>query len=255
MNKVTSIGWSQASWNPVTGCQNPCQFDYCYNTQKATAPLNRFGSCYYSAHKKAFVTTKNWLGRQTKNRRLYVAKQGERYPRGFDPTWYESRLWYPKKVKVPQRVFVVDTGDLFGKWIPAEWIEKVIEVMTACDWHKYFLLTKNPKRYQEFTFPDHCWLGATVTGQKDAGKIRIMQGLNHPHKFLSVEPLFTPLAAPLDNLQWIVIGAQTGPNPRVPKAAWVDTIVQEARRVKAQIYLKENLLPYYQGRTIYQQKP
>jgi protein gp37 len=164
-------------------------------------------------------------------------------------------LWYPKKVKVPQRVFVVDTGDLFGSWIPRDWIEKVIDVMTACDWHKYFLLTKNPKRYLQFKFPDHCWLGATVTGQKDAHRIRIMQGLNHPHKFLSVEPLFTPLTAPLNGLQWIVIGAMTGPTPRVPKAAWVDAIVKEAREVKAQIYLKDNLRPYYQGRTIYQQKP
>ncbi|MGD0660552.1 MAG: DUF5131 family protein [Syntrophorhabdales bacterium] len=254
MNKVTSIGWSNASWNPLSGCRHGCQFTYCYNTNKANSVMNRFGSRYYDAATKTFQRTKNWQSLQTPSRALYVAVKGEIYPRGFDPTWYPHRLWQPKAVPEPKRVFVADVGDLFGSWIPDDWIQKVIEVMRVCDWHKFFLLTKNPIRYQDWRFPKNVWCGATVTSNQDIQTLQIMQAVPHPNKFLSIEPLFGALTASLKGIRWVAIGAQTGGNPPIPNPIWVDDVVKEARKRHILIYLKENLLRHYRG-TVYQQTP
>jgi len=256
VNKNSSVGWAEMSFNPVSGCQHPCRSTYCYNTMKSNGVLNRFGSRFYNPNTKSFETTMDWKSLETPNHSCFVAVKGERYPHGYDPTFYPHRLQQPRSVqRLSQRVFVSDVGDLFGNWVPSQWIEQVIEAMTTFYWHKYFLLTKNPQRYQYFTFPDNCWLGATVTSNADVNTLQIMQAINHPKKFLSVEPLFGPLTAPLTGINWVIVGAQTGKNPPVPEDAWVNDILEEARRVKALVYMKENLLKNYKGRRVYQQTP
>ncbi|MGD0661771.1 MAG: DUF5131 family protein [Syntrophorhabdales bacterium] len=255
MNKVTTIGWSNMSWNPISGCRHACRSTYCYNTMKSTAWLNRFGARYWNDRQGKFVKVKQWRRRETKNHNLYIARPGEVYPRGYDPTFYEHRLDQPGTATDPARVFVVDVGDMLGQWVPAKWIKSIIESMEKYSWHKYFILTKNPSRYAAFQWPKNAWLGATITSDTDVATLRIMQAVKHPHKFLSIEPLFGPVTSSLQGIQWVVIGAMTGRNPPIPNPAWVDVIVKEARRVRAQIYMKDNLLKHYHPATVYQQKP
>lgn len=106
MNKTT-IEWCDYSWNPVSGCLHPWRNVYCYNTLKATSPLNRFGAKYLDTEGKA-VYEKNWRARETGE--CHVAQKGEVTPYGFDPTFYPHRLDEPLKEKNPGKVFVVDTG-------------------------------------------------------------------------------------------------------------------------------------------------
>ena len=254
MNKVTGPGWSEYSYNPVSGCRHPCRDIYCYNTTKSNGVLNRFGSRYYDRKTKTFMTEKKWRKRETKGHRLCVAIKGEKYPHGYDPCFYPHRLHEPRSPRITQRVFVSDVGDLFGSWIPDRWIQQVIDAMKTYPWHKYFLCTKNPKRYVEFVFPTCCWLGATVTSDADVRTLQIMQNLSYPKKYLSIEPLMGPLTASLRGIQWIVIGAMTGEDPFVPENVWVDEIVKQARKRKILIYMKENLLKTYNGK-VYQQVP
>jgi len=254
LNKTT-IEWCDLTYNPVSGCRHGCRNVYCYNTMKPTSALNRFGAKFYDHVTKSFKTEKDWRKRETIGHKCYVAKKGERYPHGYDPTWYEKRLWEPRAVKIPQRIFTIDVGDLFGHWVPITWIKKVIGVMTACDWHTFYCLTKNPRRYAQFTFPGNCWLGATVCSDKDIKQAQTLQGIDHEQKFLSIEPLHGPVTFSLAGIGWVIIGSETGKNPPVPDPAWVDGIVAEAKRVRAKIFMKDNLLQHYRGNTIYKQTP
>jgi protein gp37 len=83
------------------------------------------------------------------------------FPFGFLPTFYPDRLGEPMKVKKPSRIFVSDMGDLWGDWVPREWIEAVLDTVKKCPQHTFLMLTKNPKRYQEFEIPDNAWIGTT----------------------------------------------------------------------------------------------
>lgn len=110
MNKTT-IEWCDYSWNPVSGCLHPCRNVYCYNTLKATSPLNRLGARHLDADGKS-VYEKNWRSRESGE--CHIARKGEVNPYGFDPTFYPHRLEEPLKENSPGKVFVVDTGDIFG---------------------------------------------------------------------------------------------------------------------------------------------
>jgi protein gp37 len=201
------------------------------------------------------LTEKDWQSRETPGHQCYVAAQGERYPRGYDPTYYPGRLNEPKKERGPQRIFAVSVGDLFGSWVPAAWIKSVIGVMEHCNWHRFYLLTKNPKRYAEFSFPSNCWLGATVTSDRDIKTLQTLQSIPHEKKFLSIEPLVGQITLRLDGIGWTIIGAMTGENPIVPNEIWIEQALTSARRVGSKIFMKDNILPFYHGRRIYTQVP
>lgn len=118
----TKIEWTDYSWSPVVGCKNGCS--YCY----ARRLNDRFG----------------WLKDWTK------------------PVFYPERLIEPSKVKKASKIFVCSMADLFGDWVKKSWIEQIIRVVIANQRHTFQFLTKNPKRYLEFAFPNNCWLGTTI---------------------------------------------------------------------------------------------
>ena len=99
-----------------------------------------------------------------------MAARGEIYPWGYDCTYYPHRLTEPGKVRQPSRIFVSDTGDLFGRWVPKAWISEVLAVATECWWHTFIFLTKNPEKYREFVFPPNTWVGTSVTSDRDRKK-------------------------------------------------------------------------------------
>jgi protein gp37 len=221
------VGWAAFTWNPVTGCLHNCR--YCYA---------REGS----------VTNEN------------LAKH---YPFGFDPTIYDYRLEAPRNSRVPDevrvdprfgRVFVTSMGDLFGKWVPDEWIEKVFVAAAGNPEWEYLFLTKFPQRYVGLELPPTAWIGTTVDEQyrvKIAEEaFRKISGVRV--KWLSLEPLLAPLEFnDLSMFDFVVIGSQSAteqPDPVghvkefAPPFEWVARLTAQAHEAGCKVYHKPNLL-------------
>lgn len=156
MNR-TKIDWADWTWNPVTGCWGP---------GGTPEKPKRCWYCYAAkiAHRMAHVEGSGY-GHGVESPR----------PEGaFNPRFHQDRLSQPARVKKPSRIFVCSMGDLFGDWVPRNWIEAVLNVAKAKHFpgpHTYIFLTKNPKRYQEFNpWPENCWLLTTCENQAAADK-------------------------------------------------------------------------------------
>ena len=216
-----NIDWAKWSWNPVTGCDFGCK--YCYARDIA----NRF------------------------------------YPEKFKPTFHPERLGASDNTKVPPdidkkdragfgRVFVCSMADLFGSWVPKEWIDAVIkEAVDHPEW-EYLFLTKNPKRYLDFEFPKNSWLGTTIDVQKRIEKaVEVFKELEKTPAttWISCEPLLSNLEFPPKTLRlfdFIVIGggsASTETPATQPEWEWVKTLMQQADAdgERGRVYFKPNL--------------
>lgn len=216
------ISWAAWSWNPVTGCLHGC--NYCY----ARAIIHRYPDAN---------------------------------PAGFTPLFHEERLDAPTNTTIPERhrdnpayrrVFVCSMADLYGRWVPDEWIGRVHESMLAAPHWQYILLTKFPGHYAGLDIPPNAWVGTSVDEQK---RVRIAQDAmakldGGMVKWLSLEPLREPLEFDdLSMFDWVVIGAQTEtyqPDGTVPAFAppfeWVASLVAQARAAGCKVHLKPNLV-------------
>jgi protein gp37 len=180
----------------------------------------------------------------------YARDIATRYGGTFEPAFHEDRLDAPGNTKVGDTnlVFVCSMADLFGDWVPREWIEKVLQAVKDNPQWTYLFLTKNPERYLEFEFPKHCWLGATADIQSRADNaIKVFNSMDNRHiHFLSCEPLKEQIdISKADNLQWIIIGGQSktsGAPAMQPQWAWVLKLLIAADRSQVPVYFKPNLL-------------
>jgi protein gp37 len=224
-NETTGEGISWAAWNPVTGCLHGC--DYCY----ARAIANRFREQFPAG------------------------------PDGFTPLFHTERLEAPKNTTIPaahradeayKRVFVCSMADLYGQWVPEEWITQVHEAMLASPEWQYLLLTKFPSRYTKLAIPPGAWVGTSVDEQK---RVRIaekafreIEGENI-RKWLSLEPLTGPLEfSDLSMFDWVVIGGQTETRQpwgveeqKAPEWDWVVDLYNKAREAGCRVHIKPNL--------------
>jgi protein gp37 len=196
-----NIGWARWSWNPVTGCLHNC--DYCYARDIA----ERF------------------------------------YPQKFEPTFFPERLDAPANTRLPthadddpawRRVFTCSMADLFGKWVPQEWIKAVFERIDRHQEWEFLCLTKFPQRLAELEWPPNVWAGTTVDRQhRVAAAERAFTNVKAGVKWLSCEPLLEPLKfTSLAMFDWIVIGASTGSTlvpPFAPRFEWVVDLYEQAR--------------------------
>lgn len=229
------ISWANWSWNPVTGCLHGCT--YCYARELANSE------------------------------RLKAS-----YPAGFTPLFHEQRLDAPAHTAIPaeyrddshqacpdgeckicawRRVFVCSMADLYGRWVPQEWIDRVHASMLASPEWQYILLTKFPDRYVGLNMPPGAWVGTSVDEQK---RVRIAERafgqISGVTKWLSLEPLLEPLEfTDLSVFDWVVIGAQTQtqqPDGMVPAfappAEWVLRITNQAREAGCRVHWKPNLV-------------
>ena len=172
MNK-TRIEWCDYTWNPVTGCLHGCP--YCYARKVAT----RFGG----------------LDGVGSDGLLWLSERRDSpYPAGFMPTLHRYRLEEPAHKTKGVTIFVCSMADLFGDWVPEEWIERVFTACQNAPQHNYIFLTKNPQMYEQLArggrlpaLPNF-WYGNSITSQDDAYIPNI-----HANRLLSIEPLLRPL--------------------------------------------------------------
>lgn len=171
------------------------------------------------------------------------------YPFGFMPTFHRYRLEEPVRKTRPRTIFVCSMADLFGEWVPNEWIQEVFAACKAAPQHKYLFLTKNPYRYAQLLMTgnlmggEHIWLGTTLTGK---GKIPF-NALDSKQNFISMEPLLEPVSDkfPYTNVQWVIIGAETGnrKDKVMPEASWIEDIVKRCDAASIPVFMKNSLVP------------
>jgi len=245
----TKIDWCDSSWNPVTGCQHDCE--YCY----ARSLANRYGGFDHDEDKNP-VGNQFVIGVQELDKPKHIMRKNglhkAPYPWFFLPTLHRYRLDQPSKWSEPRTIFVCSMADLFGKWVPDEWIEAVINACLAAPQHRYLFLTKNPARYMHLIangiIPENqpnFWFGSTAT-------IPEMEFFwcDEVNTFLSIEPILAPFedltdegVNPASKTDWIIVGAETGnrKNKVVPQKSWIDEIVSTAKRCKTPVFMKESL--------------
>jgi protein gp37 len=242
MNK-SKIEWCDRTWNPVTGCLHNCP--YCYArviTQRFGGRWNQStGENVKEADKKLHDIGMPLLF-QRKNGDLVNAA----FPYVFDPTFHKYRLDEPTRFKEPQNIFVCSMADLFGDWVPKEWIKQVFEACETAPQHRYLFLTKNPRRYlytlnvalEGFNL-DNCYFGATITNESD----KYFYSDKH-NVFLSIEPIQSSFEkGSLHLIKWVIIGAETGNRKGkiIPKKEWVQNIVEKCREQNIPIFMKDSL--------------
>ena len=247
MGYNTKIDWCDTSWNPVTGCYHDCE--YCY----ARGIANRFGEYNIDPVGEStligtrpdgtkIVELEHQLSKIDKSGTVRVAP----YPFGFTPTCHRYRLNEPSKWTQPRNIFVCSMADLFGEWVPDEWIKSVFYACNKAPQHRYLFLTKNPNRYTDlykFGYAENMWFGSSYTGENSF--IRLSVPFN---RFISIEPLLceipqkTALAIALWN-DWVIIGAETGKRKDkvAPQKEWIDVIVRACKSVETPIFMKESL--------------
>jgi protein gp37 len=169
------------------------------------------------------------------------------YPFLFAPTFHRYRL-NDYRNKKGRTIFICSMADLFGDWVPDEWIREVFRACEAAPQHRYLFLTKNPKRYDALSaigeLPKKHWYGHTVTAESDIahGPLFNPEGFNN---FLSIEPLLGNATNGnwLHLYKWIIVGAETGNRKGkvVPKKVWVDAISGRCALRNVPLFMKESL--------------
>ncbi len=227
------IGWCNLTFNPVWGCRNDCP--YCY----ARAMAKRFWKQRYMEEcDYHFKLHPNWVWTGDHLTGL----------RDFVPTWLESN--FNKKLpKSPQRIFVGSMSEI-AHW-REEWVEKVIEKTKLYPQHIFQFLTRYPEIYNEWIWPKNCWLGVTITREKDFERgIPYLFITSCNVTFVSIEPILeyiNPGPFSNANIDWVILGAETGnrKDKIIPKKEWIENIVNYCKWNNIPIYLKDNLKEIY----------
>jgi len=171
----------------------------------------------------------------------------------INPEFHPERLEQPLKVKKSQKIFVCSTADLFGDWIPEDWIKKVIDITKEASQHTFQFLTKNPKRFRGFVFPLNTWLGTTVEKDEYAYRVLDLKLFAKNKWFVSFEPLMGDMKwVNISRINWIIIGAMTGKDAEkfAPKEEWIDKILVRAKNLNIPVFMKDNLKPNWSKKLI-----
>lgn len=210
--KTTKIEWTDKTWNPITGCSKISQG--CAN-------------CYAEA-----------MSHRLKSMRI------KKYANGFDLTLHEECLSEPLSWKQPHTIFVCSMSDLFHKDVPFSFIDKVVDIINRTPQHRYQLLTKRADRMAEYflthDIPGNAWLGVTVEAKSSKPRIDSLRVLDAPIRFLSCEPLIEDLGElDLSNIDWVIVGGESGPFGRPMKEDWVLNIKQQSDAQGAAFFFKQ----------------
>lgn len=216
MTQASEIEWTDATWNPVTGCTKigpGC--DHCY--------AERFAE--------------RWRG---------IA--GHPYEQGFDLRLWPSRLEHPFAWKKPRMIFVNSMSDLFHKSIDLDFIDKVFDTMEVANWHIYQILTKRSSlmrnyvrsRYQNSSVPSHIWLGVSVEDAAHKGRIDHLRQINSEARFISFEPLLGSVGTvDLSGIAWAIVGGESGPNARPMAESWAVDLRDRCQTAGVAFFFKQ----------------
>jgi protein gp37 len=212
MGLSSSIEWTEATWNPVTGCTKispGCK--HCYAERMAD--------------------------------RLRAMGQPN-YANGFDLTLQAQMLQLPLAWKKPQTIFVNSMSDLFHKGVPTSYIQEVFDVMTAAHWHRFQVLTKRADRLAELdrllTWSPNIWMGVSVESEKYLSRIDSLRNTRAQIKFLSLEPLLGPMRnMRLSGIDWVIVGGESGPGARPMQPDWATDIRDQCRQAGVSFFFKQ----------------
>jgi protein gp37 len=185
----------------------------------------------------------------------YAARMSNRFGLSFEPAIHRERLKEPCLKKQPQNIFVCSMADLFGEWVPDNWIQEVFKACEKAPWHRYLFLTKNPKRYEQYIdryMPKNMLFGWTQTKP-----CRLEFKTHHAWQtFLSLEPMQAEFRIPNPHFDWLIIGAETGnrKDKVIPKKEWIEVLVNACRWNNIPVFMKNSLISIW-GEPLIQQYP
>jgi protein gp37 len=209
--QLSSIEWTEATWNPVTGCSK-------------VSP--GCAHCYAETFAERFRGV-----------------PGHPYERGFDLQLREERLEQPLKWTQPRMIFVNSMSDLFHEDVPGRFIELVLGVMAKAHWHTFQILTKRSERLAQLasrlSWPDNVWMGVSVENQQWAQRVEDLRKVPAKVRFLSCEPLLGPLRLDLRDIHWVIVGGESGPRARPMKAGWVREIRRQCEEAGVAFFFKQ----------------
>jgi len=206
------IEWTQATWNPVTGCDKVSPgCTHCYAERMAT--------------------------------RLKAMGQSN-YRNGFDVTLQPRMLALPLQWRQPRTIFVNSMSDLFHDDVPLDYIQAVFDVMRRANWHQFQVLTKRSSRLAEqsnaIVWPANVWMGVSVESDRFRHRIDDLRASAAKVRFLSLEPLLGPLdRLNLRGIDWTIVGGESGPGARPMDPAWVISLRDQCRMAGVPFFFKQ----------------
>ena len=212
MSDKSAIEWTDATWNPVTGC-----------TQVSPGCAH----CYAKAFAERFRGVPD-----------------HPYKQGFDlKIQDDGRLGQPLLWKQPRMIFVNSMSDLFHEDVPDEFIGRVFDVMRRAHWHTFQVLTKRSERLAELAphlpWPKNVWMGVSVENQRWTTRIDDLRRVNAAVRFLSCEPLLGPLDLNLRGIHWVIVGGESGARARPMKPEWARSIREQCTGASVPFFFKQ----------------
>lgn len=206
------IEWTEATWNPVTGCSKispGCK--HCYAERMAL--------------------------------RLQAMGQA-RYARGFSVTLHPDVLELPLAWRKPKVIFVNSMSDLFHEAVSLDFVKEVFRVIGAASWHTFQVLTKRSGRLAEVAgqleWPTNLWMGVSIESSQYLDRIDDLITTGAKVKFLSLEPLLGALPSlPLDGIDWVIVGGESGPGARQMEEEWVLAIQEQCSAAGVPFFFKQ----------------
>jgi protein gp37 len=212
MGAKSTIEWTEATWNPVTGCTKispGCK--HCY-AERLSYRLKAMGQ--------------------------------PNYANGFALTLQPHALEIPLRWKTPQVIFVNSMSDLFHKNVPTTYIQQVFDVMVRANWHYYQILTKRSERLMQLSpqlpWQSHIWMGVSVENEDYKFRVDHLRATRAQIKFLSLEPLLGALPQlNLQGIDWVIVGGESGPRARVMRKEWVLDIRDQCLTANVAFFFKQ----------------
>ena len=205
------IEWTEATWNPVTGC-----------TQLSPGCAH----CYAKRLAERFRGV-----------------PGHPYERGFDVVLRPERLEQPLRWRRPRTIFVNSMSDLFHESVGADFVAAVFDVMARARWHTFQVLTKRPGRAcalaPSLPWPAHVWLGVSVENQRWTTRVDALRGIPARVRFLSCEPLLGPLDLDLRGVHWVIAGGESGPRARPMRPEWARAVRDQCLAAGVPFFFKQ----------------
>nr|BFF38526.1 phage Gp37/Gp68 family protein [Tenacibaculum mesophilum] len=210
--KYSKIEWTEATWNPSTGCN------------------------------KISAGCKNCYAETMAKRLKAMGTPG--YENGFEFTLMPSRLEVPKKVKKPTKFFVNSMSDLFHEKMPYSYLDSVFKVISETPRHQYQILTKREDILEDYfrtrKVPDNVWLGVTVESSDFKNRIDILRNIDAKIRFLSIEPLIASVGKlNLENIHWVIVGGESGHKARPMDPKWAIDIQKQCDDQDVAFFFKQ----------------